>query len=163
MTPEPAARPKPKASRIIGIDYGMVRFGIAISDEQKIIAIPSMTITAEKKSEATAFKIVQELLRHATENGYRIEEIVIGLPLMMSGKKGMVADEVSHFIELLRQNTEITIIPWDERLTTVQAERSMREGSLTRKRRSKIVDKVAATIILQSYLDRRGIGKTQNS
>ncbi len=146
-------QPRPRASRIIGIDYGMARLGIALSDEQKIIATPLLTLTAEKKTVATAAKLAIELKKHAEANRYDIAEIIIGLPLMMSGKKGMLADEVVHFIELLKQHLLVPIHTWDERLTSVQAERSLRESSLTRKRRSKVIDTVAATIILQSYLD----------
>lgn len=140
-------------SRIVGIDFGLARLGIAVSDEQKIIATPLMTMTAEKRSEKTVLKLMQELEDHAQANNYAIEKIVIGLPLLMSGKKGMLADEVLHFVELLKQYVNVPIITWDERLTSVQAERSLRESSLTRKSRSRIVDTVAAVIILQSYLD----------
>ena len=72
---------------------------------------------------------------------------------MMSGKMGFLADETKYFIELLKKLISIPIVSWDERLTSVQAERSMREGNLSRKKRAKSVDNVAAIIILQSYLD----------
>lgn len=140
---------KPKATRIAAIDFGLARLGVALSDELKIFAMPLMTITSESKSEKTVAKVVEELAK------YNLETIVVGLPLMMSGKMGMLADEVKHFVDLLRQATTVPVITWDERLTTVQAERSMREGSMSRKKRSKIVDKVAAVIILQNYLDYR--------
>jgi putative Holliday junction resolvase len=155
---EPARTVRAKPTRIIGIDYGVARFGIAVSDETKIIAMPLMTITAESKSEKTADKILNELKKISDLNRYDIAEIVIGLPLMMSGKFGMQADDVTHFVELLRTKTTIPVVTWDERLTTVQAEKSMREGNMSRKKRSKVVDKVAAVIILQSYLDRRSFG-----
>lgn len=148
---------RPRATRIVGIDYGMARLGIALSDEQKIIASPLLTLKAEKKTAATAVKLALELKKHADINRYDIAEIVIGLPLMMSGKKGMLADEVMHFIELLKQHVVIPIITWDERLSSVQAERALRESTLTRKRRSKVIDTVAAAIILQSYLDSKSI------
>jgi putative holliday junction resolvase len=148
---------KPTPTRIVGIDYGLARLGLSISDEQKIIAFPLSTFQAEKKAEDTAIKLINELLELAGKNHYSIEEIVIGLPLMMSGKMGFLADEVRHFVELLRQLTQIPIVTWDERLTTVQAERSTRESSMTRKKRSKVIDKVAAVIILQNYLDFRAI------
>lgn len=144
-----------KATRIIGIDYGVARFGVAISDETKIIAMPLMTITAESKSEKTAIKILEQLKAESESKNYDIAEIVIGLPLMMSGKFGLQADDVTHFVALLRTKTDIPIVTWDERLTTVQAEKSMRENNMSRKKRSKVVDKVAAVIILQSYLDNR--------
>lgn len=144
---------KSRPGRIVGIDYGLARIGIALSDEQKIIATSLVTLSAEKKSEATAAKLVQQLQKHANDHNYLIERIVIGMPLLMSGKKGMLADEVQHFIELLKTAIDVPIISWDERLSSVQADRSLREGNLNRKRRSKMVDAVAATIILQSYLD----------
>jgi putative holliday junction resolvase len=144
-------------SRILGIDYGLARIGLAVSDETKTIAMPFKIITAEKRAEITAEKVVKELDSYQITAKTTIEEIVIGLPLLLSGKKGMLADEVHHFITLLSQFTKIPIVTWDERLTTVQAERSMREGNMTRKKRSKIVDTVAAVILLQNYLDYKKI------
>ncbi len=135
-------------TRIVGIDFG-------ISDEKKIIATPMKTLLAERKAEATVLKVAQELSRHAEENKYAIEEIIVGLPLLMSGKKGLLADEVAHFVGLLKEQFTIPIITWDERLTSVQADRSLREGNMSRKKRSSNVDSVAAIIILQSYLDGR--------
>jgi putative holliday junction resolvase len=143
---------KPKL-RIAAIDYGLARIGLAISDETQTIAMPLTTLQCEKKTEDTAKKLIQSLEEHQKAYQYELKEIVIGLPLMMSGKKGFLADEVNYFIELLKKLVAIPIISWDERLTTVQAERSMREGNLSRKRRAKSVDNVAAIIILQSYLD----------
>jgi len=144
---------KPQASRIASIDFGLARLGVALSDPSKIIASPLMTITAEKRSEQTAAKVIRELTLHQECNKYVLEEIIIGLPLLLSGKAGLLADEVKHFIELLKKLTSIPIKTWDERLTTVQAERSMREDNMSRRRRSKAVDTVSAVIILQSYLD----------
>lgn len=148
-------RSKPKATRIAALDYGMARIGIALSDESKIIASPLKTLTTERKSEQTASKLLKELALHQEQNNYTLEAIVIGMPLLLSGKSGLLADEVTHFIELLRKATTIPIIPWDERLTTVQAERSMRESSMTRKQRSKHVDTVSAVILLQTFLDHK--------
>lgn len=145
------------AHRLIGIDFGMVRLGIAYSDEQQIIANSMMVLIAEKRSEDTALKLLRQLEEHAHKHAYQIEGIVIGLPLLMSGKKGLLADEVTHFVDLLKQHSSIPIITWDERLTSVQADRSLREGSFTRKKRAQKVDAVAAIIILQSYLDHQKI------
>jgi len=141
------------ASRIIGIDFGLARIGIAVSDETKIIAMPVITMQAQRKCEKTVEKLLLELEKHQKEYNYEIEEFVIGLPLLMSGKIGMLADEVTHFVKLLNEAVDIPITTWDERLTSVQAERSLRESSLSRKKRTKYVDTVAAVIILQSYLD----------
>lgn len=139
--------------RVIGIDYGMARIGLAVSDESKIIATPLTTMVAEKKSEQTLAKLIAFLRQHERDYGYQIEAIAIGYPLLMSGKKGLLADEVNHFVKLLQEVMSVPIITWDERLTSVQADRSLREGNLTRKKRSQKVDSVAAVIILQNYLD----------
>lgn len=144
---------KPKATRIAALDYGLARIGISISDETKTIAMPFTTLQCEKKTEATAQKLVQALEEHQKLQNYQLIELVVGLPLMLSGKKGFLADETYYFIELLKKFLSISIIPWDERLTTVQADRSLREGNLTRKKRAQSIDNVAALIILQSYLD----------
>lgn len=144
---------KNRPGRIVGIDFGLSRIGLSISDEQKIIATPMTTFSAEKKTETTVTKLVKELNAHAESHRYAIQEIVVGLPLLMNGKKGLLADEVLHFIELLKQHFSVPITTWDERLSSVQADRSLREGSMTRKKRARNVDSVSAIIILQSYLD----------
>lgn len=148
MTPN-----KKMPTRTIGIDFGLARLGIAVSDETKIIAMSLETMTAEKKAEYTVAKLFKQLAQHQKENRYEIDTIVIGLPLMMSGKQGHLADEVQHFVGLLSQAFSIPIVKWDERLTSVQADRSLREGNLSRKKRAQKSDAVAAVIILQNYLD----------
>lgn len=157
MTNPSPARSRPLARRVIGLDYGLARIGVALSDERKFIASPMMTFKTEKKSEETVAKLIQQLKQHAETNLYTIEEIVIGLPLMMSGKKGMIADEVIHFVGLMKQHIDVPIITWDERLSSVQADRSLRESQMTRKKRSQVVDTVAACVILQNYLDHKNI------
>ncbi|CDZ81478.1 Putative Holliday junction resolvase [Candidatus Rubidus massiliensis] len=142
-----------QAKRIIGIDFGMARIGLAYSDETQTIAFPLETFTCEKKSEANIIKLVKRLEDHQKEKNYIIEKIVVGMPLMMSGKVGFLADEVKHFVDLLQQKLSIPIVTWDERLTSVQAERTLRESTMSRKKRTQFVDRVAAVIILQNYLD----------
>lgn len=144
---------RPKATRIAALDYGLARIGLAISDETKTIAMPIATLNCEKKTEDTAKKLVKVLEDHQKAQNYELAELVVGLPLMMSGKMGFLADETKYFIELLKKLISVPIVSWDERLTSVQADRSMREGNLSRKKRAKSVDNVAAIIILQSYLD----------
>lgn len=148
-------RPKPK--RILSIDYGMARLGMAVSDEQKIFASSIDTIKAAKKIELTIEMVIKAIEKHQQDYDYDVEELIIGLPLMMSGKMGLLADEAKHFAELLQQKVSFPVKLWDERLTTAQAERSLRESSLTRKRRAKVIDAVAAVIILQSYLENLSI------
>lgn len=147
----------PKHSRIVGIDYGMARIGLSLSDPTKLIATPLSTFINEKKMDKTAENLLLFLNDHAAKNNYSIDELVVGLPLLLSGKHGLLADEVHHFIEALKKITDIPITLWDERLTTVQAERSLKESSLTRKQRAKVVDSVAAIILLQNYLDSKRI------
>lgn len=142
--------------RIIAIDYGIARIGLAYSDETKLIAMTMTTIAAEKKLEKTVEKVVQHLLEHSKNYSYKIEEVVVGMPYLFSGKSGMMADEVKAFIDELSKRLDVKIVPWDERLTTVLAERAMREGHMTRKKRAKIVDVVSAVVLLQSYLDYKG-------
>lgn len=144
---------RPSATRTIGLDFGLARIGVALSDERKVIASPLFTFKADKKAEITVSKLLQALEEHQRNNNYTIEQVVIGLPLLMSGKTGFLADEVKNFIDVFKTQSAIPVVMWDERLTSVQAERSLRESSLTRKRRSKLVDTVAAVIILQNYLD----------
>lgn len=148
---------KPKAKRIIAIDFGMVRIGLALSDERKVIASPWVTIIAEKRSEQTIAKLLKEFENHQKMYHYELEEIIVGMPLMMSGKSGLLADEVKNFVTHLQKATTIPIRTWDERLTTVQAEKALREGSMNRKQRTKVVDTVSAAILLQSYLDYKAI------
>lgn len=151
-----------KKTRIIGIDYGMARIGLAVSDESKLIAMSLETLLVEKKSELTIIKLVKFLQQHEQTNSYQIESIVIGFPLLMSGKKGLLADEVTHFVTLLQEALPIPVVTWDERLSSVQADRFLREGNLTRKKRSQKVDSVAAVIILQNYLDFLRMGENRS-
>lgn len=146
---------KSKPTRILGIDFGMARLGISLSDEMKILASSLDTLKAEKKIEQTVDKLLNIIQQICCSKNCDIEEIIVGLPLMMSGKTGFLADEVKHFVAVLAQVTNIPIKTWDERLTTVQADRSLREANLSRKKRSQKVDAVAAVIILQSYLDNK--------
>jgi putative holliday junction resolvase len=144
-------------SRILSVDYGLARIGLALSDETKILASPITLLKAEKQTEKTALKLAEHIKILEKQYGCTIEEVVIGLPLMMSGKMSFLADEVKHFTELLKQSVQIPIILWDERLTSVQAERSMMEGNLSRKKRTQNVDSLSAVIILQNYLDKKNL------
>ncbi|MEI6531974.1 MAG: Holliday junction resolvase RuvX [Chlamydiota bacterium] len=133
--------------RIAGIDYGTVRIGVAISDENQIIAGAHSVMPAKKRYEETVDALLLLLAP------YKLEAIVLGMPYKLSGKTSFMGDEVTHFAELLKKKTSIPLIFWDERLTSMQAERSLKESGMNRKKRSKIVDSVAAVILLQNYLD----------
>lgn len=134
--------------RILGLDVGDVRIGVAVSDPLKIIArgLDFIKRTTVKEDVEAIRELVDE---------HEAEEIVVGLPKMMSGKIGVQAQKVQDFAEALGATIEIPIIMWDERLSTVAATRVLIEADMSRKKRKKVVDKVAATLILQGYLDSR--------
>lgn len=142
-----------KPKRTIGLDYGLARIGVAVSDPTKTLASPWKNILASKRTAETVKSVIAEMEVICAHHHCEIDLIVIGLPLMMSGKSGLSADEVKHFKHALEEAQSVPIVLWDERLTTVQAERSLRESSLTRKRRAQKIDSIAAIIILQNYLD----------
>lgn len=142
-------------TRIVSIDYGLARIGMAISDETHLLASNLPTLQVEKKCEKSARDVARTVQDLEKERGCRIPTLVVGLPLMMNGKQGLMADEVLHFISLLKELGPWDVVTWDERLSSVQADRSLREGNLNRKKRAKKVDSVTAVIILQNYLDRQ--------
>lgn len=135
-----------KNKRIASIDYGLKRIGLAISDENQIIATSLGVIEAGKSSGETIRKLLEAL------KGYELEKILIGYPVHLNGKVGFLADEVKHFISLLEKEVDYPIVLIDERLSTIQAERSLREGGMNRKKRAKVVDAVSAVILLQGHL-----------
>jgi putative holliday junction resolvase len=143
------------SKRTLGIDYGKARLGIALSDPRKIIASPLENVKAAKTLEMTA-QAVYERIQKLEGEGKNIDEIVVGKPIKMNGTMGVVGEEIERFVQYLEEKTALSIVLWDERLTTVQAERSMREDGCNRKRRAKSIDSVAAVIILQSYIDSLG-------
>ncbi len=133
--------------RILGLDVGQKTVGVAISDPLGFTAQGITTIRRTKKSED-----VEAVKRICDE--YSVETIVIGLPKNMDGSIGFAGEKIKEFSELLKEVLDLEIVFWDERLTTVAAHRAMLEADLSRGKRKKIVDKVAATYILQGYLDR---------
>lgn len=144
---------KVKPRRVLGIDFGLSRLGIALSDERQIFASPFFTLQAEKKFEETVLKLLALIETIQVKQNCEIQEIVIGFPLLMNGKIGTSAEAVSDFVQQFKLKSSIPLYTWDERLTTVQAERSLRESDFSRKKRSKVVDTVSAALILQNYLD----------
>ena len=146
-------------TRIIGIDFGLKRIGMSLSDETHLIAAPLKNVIAEKKSELTVTKVVATIEQIKKDYSATIETIVVGMPLKLDGSTSFLTDEVKHFVELLEKEVDCPVIIWDERLTTVQAERALREASMSRKKRMKVVDSICAVIILQNYLDKLSIEK----
>ena len=132
--------------RILGLDIGDRTIGIAISDPLGFTAQGITTI--RRKSEAYD---LEELKKICSE--YTVDTIVAGLPKNMNGTLGPQGEKVLSFCKVIEENIAVPIKMWDERLTTVAAHKCMLEADLSRAKRKKIVDKVAATYILQGYLD----------
>jgi putative Holliday junction resolvase len=133
-------------NRILALDFGQARIGVAISDELQLLAHPLETIPANKKPAER----VAELVR-----GKKVDLVVAGIPKRMNGQIGTAATEVLQFVDKLRTILPCPVVTWDERLTTVAAQRALRDaGKKTRHTRG-YVDQVAAQMILQSYLDRQ--------
>ncbi|NLY67443.1 MAG: Holliday junction resolvase RuvX [Tissierellia bacterium] len=133
--------------RIMGLDVGDKTIGVAISDPLLITAQSLMTIRREsyKKDIDSLIEII---------NKYNIRKIVVGIPKNMNNTIGPQGEKVLDFVDKLKNKVNIDIVLEDERLTTVQAEKLLIKSDVKRKNRKKVIDKVAATYILQSYLDR---------
>lgn len=133
--------------RILGIDYGRRRMGLAISDEAEFLARP---LDPYQRTHSIR-KDLEYLARVARE--FQAGSIVVGLPLNMDGSKGEMALEVEEFVRKLQGVSKIAIVTFDERLTSSEAERVLLEGDVKRKNRKRLRDGLAATLILQGYLD----------
>ncbi|ENK0837318.1 Holliday junction resolvase RuvX [Clostridium botulinum] len=132
--------------RILGLDIGDRTIGVAISDPLGFTAQGITTI--RRKSEAYDLEEIKKIC-----DKYEVDTIVSGLPKNMNGTLGPQSEKVLKFCDLIKEYVNIEIKMWDERLTTVAATRAMLEADLSRSKRKKIVDKIAATYILQGYLD----------
>jgi len=132
--------------RILALDHGTKRIGVAVSDELKLIAQPLEYILAEP------FAGFLDRLKAILQEK-EVELILVGLPRNMDGSYGPAAEKVREFVGVLNEAVTIPIRTWDERLTTTQAQRFLIEGGVRRGQRKEKVDKTAAAILLQSYLD----------
>ncbi len=132
--------------RILGVDYGHKRIGLALSDESGTIAQPLDYIDG-----GAVAKVSRELARLCDER--KVGKIVVGVPLRLDGKPSEQTERTLAFIAELLRATTIPVAQWDERLTSVQAERTLLEGNVRRSERKQKIDKLAAQIMLQSYLD----------
>ncbi len=132
--------------KIIGVDFGTVRIGLAISDENRLLARPLPFLTAKKNLKQTA-----ELLRQELSKFSPLETVVIGLPLHLNGKESELSLQVRELEKLLKES--FPVILWDERLSTAQVEKTLKEMDFSRKKRTERIDSVAAAAILQNYLD----------
>ena len=140
--------------RIMGLDYGSVTVGVAISDELLLTAqgIETIRRKEENKLRRTLARIEQLI------EEYNVEQVVVGLPKNMNNTLGDRANKSIEFADMIKRRTGLEVTMWDERLSTVTAHNAMLEADISRKKRYEVVDQVAATIILQNYLDYREKG-----
>lgn len=138
------------SSRLLGVDYGLVRVGIALSDPLGITAQPLTTL--HRRGDKHICREIAQLVEQR-----EVVEVIVGMPLELSGAAGQAAEQVERFVSRLRNYLTVPVTFWDERLTSVTAERELSQAGVNWRRRKKILDQVAAAIMLQVVLDyRRG-------
>lgn len=135
--------------RIMGLDYGSVTVGVAISDSMQLTAQPVEVI--QRKSENKLRRTLARIEELVEE--YEVGLIVLGLPKNMNNTLGERAEETKEFQAMLQRRTGLEVVLWDERLTTMESERILQEGGVRRENRKERIDWMAATLILQSYMD----------
>ncbi|MBO1626416.1 Holliday junction resolvase RuvX [Bacillus cereus] len=134
--------------RILGLDVGTKTVGVAISDEMGWTAQGLETIKINEEREIFGFDRVSELVKQ-----YNVDKIVVGLPKNMNGTIGSRGEACQQYAESLRELLQLEVILWDERLSTMAAERLLISADVSRKKRKQVIDKMAAVVILQGYLD----------
>lgn len=137
--------------RIMALDYGSKRIGVALSDELFITAQGAQTII--RTTEPEDIEKIRSVIR---DNG--VSELVVGLPISMNGTHSQKTEETLAFVARISAVVQVPVKTWDERLTTVQAQRALLEADTSRYKRKGLADKLAAQFILQSYLDSRKKG-----
>lgn len=139
--------------RIMGLDFGSKTVGVAVSDSLLVTAqgVEIIRRKDENKLRQTLARIEELIVE------YEVEEIVLGLPKNMNATEGGRAELTFEFKDKLERRTGLTVHMWDERLTTVAADKAMMEAGVRRENRKKYVDMIAAVLILQGYLDRRSV------
>jgi putative Holliday junction resolvase len=140
-------------SRSLGIDFGDARVGVAISDELNFLAHPLETIDVRR------VEVIPRIAALAAERG--VDAVVVGMPRNMDGSRGPAAEKAQKFADALRDALpDCRVVTWDERLTTVSAQRSLREAGRKAHEQRGIIDQAAAQVILQSWLDAQAGGST---
>ncbi len=144
--------------RLMGLDYGTKTVGVAVSDELGITAQGLETITRKSSK-----KLRQTLARIAElAKAYQIQRIILGLPKNMNNTMGERAQETMEFRQMLVKRTGLPVELWDERLTTIESERILKEAGIRREHRKERIDWMAASLILQSYMDAHRISVKDN-
>jgi len=132
--------------RVLGLDIGDRRIGVALSDALGLTAQRLMVL--ERRSHAIDLEAIRTLI--AT---HHVERVIVGLPLTMRGARGVQAKKVAAFIESLRRSVAVPVQPLDERLTTVQGQRALSAMNTSPRKRKQLIDQIAAQLILQHFLD----------
>jgi len=140
--------PERREVRILALDVGEKRIGLAVSDPLGITAQGLEVLT--RKDRASDLNRLLEVARE-----WRVQQIVVGLPRHMDGRLGQAAPEILALAETLKEALGVEVVTWEERLTTVEAERVLLQADVSRRRRRQVVDQLAAVLILQNYLDHR--------
>jgi putative holliday junction resolvase len=144
------------AGRVVGLDVGARRIGIAVSD---LLGITAQGLdTLHRQNKRHDFEHLRRVIRD-----YKIKEIVVGLPLRMSGAEGIQSDKMNLFAEDLRKRFKLPVHLWDERLTSAEANRLLRETDLSIEKRGKAVDRMAAILILQGWMEARAASASRLS
>lgn len=145
--------------RILGLDYGSVTVGVAVSDSLHITAQGVETIRRKQETKLRqTLARIEELIKE-----YEVDRIVLGYPKNMDNSIGTRAQKSEEFAEMLRKRTGLEVILWDERLTTVSAHQILNFGEVSLEKKMQVVDKLAAVIILQGYLDFLSNNKENNT
>jgi putative Holliday junction resolvase len=144
------------APRVLALDLGTVRIGLALSDPLRLTAQP-----AGKLERRALKRDLAPLLAIVRDN--EVGTVVVGHPLLMSGDAGTRAKDAETFVERLRAHVPCPVVLWDERLTSVQANRALLEGDVSRRRRREVVDAAAAALLLQSWLDAQATERQRGS
>jgi putative Holliday junction resolvase len=134
--------------RILGLDVGEKRIGLAVSDPLGITA-QGLEVLTRKDRESDLARLLE------VGRKYGVRQIVVGLPRHMDGRPGKMAQDILELAQTLGEALDATVIPWDERLTSAEANRVLIQADVSRRRRRQVVDQMAAGLILQGYLDRR--------
>jgi putative pre-16S rRNA nuclease len=142
--------------RILGLDIGSKRIGVAVSDELGFTAQGLESLNCKNPEED--IKRIANLVKD-----YGATEIVVGIPFNMDGTEGPQARKVRATIDAIRRKVNVPVKEWDERLSTVAAERALLEADISRAKRRKVIDKLSAVIILQGYLDRQSFEDVSDS
>lgn len=136
--------------RILGLDVGTKTVGVAISDEMGWTAQGLETIKINEERGHFGFDRISELVKQ-----YNVDKIVVGLPKNMNGTIGPRGEACQQFAENLRELLQLDVVMWDERLSTMAAERLLISADVSRKKRKQVIDKMVAVVILQGFLDRK--------